>query len=335
MNALLAVLTVALTFLVLSSFIMMQARRKQNLQKRMEYFSEQKARKNLFTDRRRKKGPTPQEKVLQLVRSIAAKMPQLKFEGYFADLMEQADWPLLGREFPVLLFLGSALLALIVLAVTFKLLSAVIAFVFGIVGGMLYLNRHIQRRQKAFTNQLGDMLEMMANALHSGFSFLQAFELIAREMDDPIGHEAEKTLHEINVGASLEDALTHMQHRVGSPDFELVVTAVLIQRQVGGNLADILNTISDTIQERIRMRREVLALTAQGRDGRSRLGRHHGAAPRSVGGLHHDGQSRVYHAALYGDSGQDCDRGSRCHGNHGLSGHQEDCRYQGLTHGRE
>ena len=265
MNALLAVLTVALTFLVLSSFIMMQARRKQNLQKRMEYFSEQKARKNLFTDRRRKKGPTPQEKVLRLVRSIAAKMPQLKFEGYFADLMEQADWPLLGREFPVLLFLGSALLALIVLAVTFKLLSAVIAFVFGIVGGMLYLNMHIQRRQKAFTNQLGDMLEMMANALHSGFSFLQAFELIAREMDDPIGHEAEKTLHEINVGASLEDALTHMQHRVGSPDFELVVTAVLIQRQVGGNLADILNTISDTIQERIRMRREVLALTAQGR----------------------------------------------------------------------
>ena len=130
---------------------------------------------------------------------------------------------------------------------------------------MLYLNMRIQRRQKAFTNQLGDMLEMMANALHSGFSFLQAFELIAREMDDPIGHEAEKTLHEINVGASLEDALTHMQHRVGSPDFELVVTAVLIQRQVGGNLADILNTISDTIQERIRMRREVLALTAQGR----------------------------------------------------------------------
>jgi len=200
MNALLAVLTVALTFLVLSSFIMMQARRKQNLQKRMEFFSEQKARREIFTDRRRKKGPTPQEKVLQLVRSIAAKMPQLKFEGYFADLMEQADWPLLGREFPVLLFLGSALLALIVLAVTFKLLSAVIAFVFGIVGGMLYLNMHIQRRQKAFTNQLGDMLEMMANALHSGFSFLQAFELIAREMDDPIGGEFAEVMREMRLG---------------------------------------------------------------------------------------------------------------------------------------
>ena len=265
MNALLAVLTVALTFLVLSSFIMMRARRKQNLQKRMEYFSEQKARRELFQGRKKQKGPTPKEKILRLVRSIASKMPELKSEGYFANLMEQADWPLLGREFPVLLFLGSALFALIVLAVTFKLLSAVIAFAFGIVGGMLYLNMHIQRRQKAFTNQLGDMLEMMANALHSGFSFLQAFELIAREMDDPIGHEAEKTLHEINVGASLEDALTHMQQRVGSPDFELVVTAVLIQRQVGGNLADILTTISDTIQERIRMRREVLALTAQGR----------------------------------------------------------------------
>ena len=265
MNAIIAVLTVVLTFLVLSSFIMMQARRKKNLQKRMEYFSEQKARRELFQGRKKQKGPTPKEKILRLVRSIASKMPELKSEGYFANLMEQADWPLLGREFPVMLFLGSAALALIVLAVTFKLLSALIAFVFGIVGGMMYLKMHIQRRQKAFTNQLGDMLEMMANALHSGFSFLQAFELIAREMDDPIGHEAEKTLHELNVGATLEDALTHMQQRVASPDFELVVTAVLIQRQVGGNLAEILTTISETIQERIRMRREVLALTAQGR----------------------------------------------------------------------
>ena len=265
MNALLAVLTVALTFLVLSSFIMMQARRKQNLQKRMEYFSEQRARREIFTDRRREKGPTPQEKVLQLVRSIAAKMPQLKFEGYFADLMEQADWPLLGREFPVLLFLGSALLALIVLAVTFKLLSAVIAFVFGIVGGMLYLNMHIQRRQKAFTNQLGDMLTMVANALRAGFSFMQAFELISREMDAPMGREVQLVVNEVNLGNTLESALDNMQRRVASPDFELVVTAVLIQRQVGGDLASILDTISETIAERVRMRREVMTLTAQGR----------------------------------------------------------------------
>ena len=94
---------------------------------------------------------------------------------------------------------------------------------------------------------------------------MQAFELIAREMDAPIGREVQKVVNEVNVGATLETALENMQKRVESPDFELVVTAVLIQRQVGGNLAQILDTISETIQERIRMRREVMALTAQGR----------------------------------------------------------------------
>ena len=109
------------------------------------------------------------------------------------------------------------------------------------------------------------MLTMVANALRAGFSFMQAFELIAREMDAPIGREVQKVVNEVNVGVTLETALENMQKRVESPDFELVVTAVLIQRQVGGNLAQILDTISGTIQERVRMRREVMALTAQGR----------------------------------------------------------------------
>lgn len=265
MNLIIAALTVILTFLLLSAIIMRQARKKKDLSKRIEYFSEQKAQKKALFRQKKQQGPTPKEKLFRLVHNIAAKLPEMKSDGHYAKLMEQADWPLLGREFPILLFILSLGLAFIVLLITFRPLSAVIAFLFGIIGGHIYLHMYIDRRQKAFTNQLGDMLEMMANALHSGFSFLQAFELISREMDDPIGHEAEKTLHEINVGATMEDALSHMQQRVNSSDFELVVTAVLIQRQVGGNLAEILTTISDTIQERVRMRREVIALTAQGR----------------------------------------------------------------------
>ena len=84
-------------------------------------------------------------------------------------------------------------------------------------------------------------------------------------MDAPMGREVQLVVNEVNLGNTLESALDNMQRRVASPDFELVVTAVLIQRQVGGDLASILDTISETIAERIRMRREVMTLTVQGR----------------------------------------------------------------------
>ena len=179
--------------------------------------------------------------------------------------MQQADWPLLGSEYEVMLVIFGALCGIITLAATLKPWIALAAGLAGVIVGLMFLDIYIKRRQKAFTNQLGDMLTMVANALRAGFSFMQAFELIAREMDAPIGREVQKVVNEVNVGATLETALENMQKRVESPDFELVVTAVLIQRQVGGNLAQILDTISETIQERIRMRREVMALTAQGR----------------------------------------------------------------------
>ena len=114
-------------------------------------------------------------------------------------------------------------------------------------------------------NQLGDMLTMIANALRAGFSFMQALDHIAKEMDDPVKSEVRRVVTDVNVGMPLEDALNNMTDRVNSPDFNLVVAAVLIQRQVGGNLAQILDTISETINERVRMRREVGALTAQGK----------------------------------------------------------------------
>ena len=106
---------------------------------------------------------------------------------------------------------------------------------------------------------------MIANALRAGFSFMQALDHIANEMDDPVKTEVRRVVMDVNVGLPLEDALNNMTERINSPDFNLVVAAVLIQRQGGGNLAQILDTISETINERVRMRREISALTAQGR----------------------------------------------------------------------
>ncbi|WP_161484957.1 type II secretion system F family protein [Neomoorella mulderi] len=121
------------------------------------------------------------------------------------------------------------------------------------------------KRRIKFNGQIGDALVVMANALRSGFSFLQAMDMVRREMPDPIAKEFGTALLEMNWGSSTETALLGLTERVKSDDLDLVITAVLIQRQVGGNLAEILDNIAHTIKERVRIKGEIKTLTAQGR----------------------------------------------------------------------
>lgn len=211
---------------------------------------------------------TPQEKVLFLIKKVSGRFDNAKESEAAAvmDLkMQQADLPLLGIEFLVLWVIVGVAAAVVTGILTLNLGAAIGAAGAAMTIVYLMLSMSIKRRRKAFNNQLGDMLNMVANALRAGFSFLQAFELVAKEMDDPVKAEVNKVVRDIGVGISIEKALESMNKRICSPEFELVVTAVLIQRQVGGNMAQILDNISSTINERIRMRREVMALTAQGR----------------------------------------------------------------------
>lgn len=121
------------------------------------------------------------------------------------------------------------------------------------------------KRTKAFEAQLGDTLIMMCNGLRSGFSFQQSMENVAKDMPAPIGMEFGRVCNEIRYGATMEEALNNMVDRVKSPDLMLVVSAVLIQRTTGGNLSEILSTISNTIRDRIKIKGEISSITAQGR----------------------------------------------------------------------
>ena len=179
--------------------------------------------------------------------------------------IKQAGLPILGAEFMIMLLIGAALGGFMAYMLTLNRTIAIIVALLvpiGMFAAILFL---IQRRRKAFTEQLGDCLTTVANALRAGYSFQQAMGVIAKEMEPPISEEFAHVNTDISMGVPLEIALEQMNDRVDSSDFDLVVTAVLIQREVGGNLAQILDTISDTINERIRMKREILALTAQGR----------------------------------------------------------------------
>jgi tight adherence protein B len=118
---------------------------------------------------------------------------------------------------------------------------------------------------KKFDDQLGDMLNLMVNGLRAGYSTLQAMEAVSRELPAPICDEFHRVVQEMQLGLTMEDALDHILRRIRSDDLDLVVTAINVQREVGGNLAEILDVISYTIRERVRIKGEINSLTAQGR----------------------------------------------------------------------
>ena len=179
--------------------------------------------------------------------------------------LRQAGIPIFGAEFIVIVFIGALVTAIFAFVITLNIVVAPISFVGVPLFCWLWLRMKANSRRKAFTEQLGDCLTTVSNALRAGYSFQQAMDVVAREMEPPMSSEFERVTTDIAMGVALEDALENMNQRIGSQDFDLVVTAVLIQREIGGNLAQILDTISFTINERIRMKREIGALTAQGR----------------------------------------------------------------------
>jgi tight adherence protein B len=128
-----------------------------------------------------------------------------------------------------------------------------------------WLNSRKSGRLKAFNKQLPDTVTLIANALRAGSSFLQAIELVVRESRPPISTEFGRVIREVNLGLPFDLALENMVKRVKSEDFELMATAIAIQHQVGGNLAEILDSIAFTIRERIRIKGEIRTLTAQQR----------------------------------------------------------------------
>jgi tight adherence protein B len=128
-----------------------------------------------------------------------------------------------------------------------------------------YVNRRVNQRLYAFESQLPDTLGLWVNALRSGYSVLQAMEAIAQDAPEPTKQEFQRVVKEVQIGIAMQDALQHMLDRIDSEDLDLCVTAVNIQREVGGNLAEILEVISHTIRERIKLKGEIRVLTAQGR----------------------------------------------------------------------
>jgi len=145
-------------------------------------------------------------------------------------------------------------------------LGMVIGLVGGFIGSFLpnmYVGRQQKKRLQNFNDQLPDMLNLMVNGLRAGYSTMQAMEAVSKELPSPISDEFRRVVQEMQLGVPMERALDNLLRRVPSEDLDLVITAINVQREVGGNLAEVLDTISFTIRERIRIKGEIRVLTSQ------------------------------------------------------------------------
>ena len=157
----------------------------------------------------------------------------------------------------------------LVFSIALPALGSPIALLAGALIGFLlprlWLSRRKSSRLNAFNKQLPDTITLIANALRAGSSFLQAIELVVRESRPPVSTEFARVIREVNLGLPFEQAMENMVRRVKSDDLELMATAISIQHTVGGNLAEILDSIAYTIRERVRIKGEIRTLTAQQR----------------------------------------------------------------------
>jgi tight adherence protein B len=186
-----------------------------------------------------------------------------------AALLARADAKLTVGEFLLMRIaagLVSFLVGFVMLSGQPVALAVLAAIVFGWIGNLIpqiVLSRRAKKRQKKFLDQLGDTISLMANSLRAGYSLLQTLEMVSREAPDPIGTEFGRVVREVGLGVGNEEAMQNLLRRVPSGDLDLLVTAINIQREVGGNLAQILAIIGETIRERVRIKGEIAVLTAQ------------------------------------------------------------------------
>lgn len=180
------------------------------------------------------------------------------------EKLEQADLPVRPTE--AIFFYGSGVV--IVFLAAALLVGAAGALIFGLfaaIGPAVYLELRRSRRLRKFEKQLPDVLNLFAGSMRAGFSFAQALEAVAEEAPEPARRELQRCFTESRLGRPIEDALEDSANRMHSIDLMWAVMAIRIQREVGGNLAELLDTVARTMTERERLKSEIIALTAEGR----------------------------------------------------------------------
>jgi tight adherence protein B len=212
-------------------------------------------------EKNKEKGPSA------LTQRLDGMLQGRSFTAGWKEQLARADIKLTVAE-----YLGAHVVSMFAFAVAcyFILFSgqigmAILGAGVGLFAPRIYVSFKQSKRFHNFEQQMPDVLGLWVNGLRSGYSVMQALEAISREAPVPMNQEIKRVVQEVQLGIPMEEALAHLLLRMPSDDLDLIITAVNIQREVGGNLAEILEVIGHTIRERIKLKGEISVLTAQGR----------------------------------------------------------------------
>lgn len=197
--------------------------------------------------------------------SFADRVAASRDTSMLARKLEEASVSLRPSEWIIVHALIAILAGLLTTLLTdFNLLLAALAFLVGLIAPWVYLGYRASARRKEFYSALPDAMQMLSGSLSAGYSLPQALDNVAREAGGPMGEELNRALLETRLGLPIDEALEGVAQRMQSPDFHWIVMAIRINRQVGGNLAEVLTNVGMTLRERERLRRQVKALSAEG-----------------------------------------------------------------------
>lgn len=221
----------------------------------------------VVSDEGAKKGARGDRPMPEVVVSLDRAITRQSFGKRVATDLARANIKLTVSEF-ILLSGAVIVLGILVGALLVRQLWIIGAVGGGLLGFILprtFLNFRQTRRLHAFNDQLGDTITLLANSLRSGYSLLQSMEMVARELPPPMNEEFQRVTREIGLGLANQEALNNLLRRIESDDLDMMITAINIHHEVGGNLSEILDTIGHTIRERVRIKGEIRTLTAMAR----------------------------------------------------------------------
>ncbi|MCJ7623567.1 MAG: type II secretion system F family protein [Anaerolineaceae bacterium] len=198
---------------------------------------------------------------------INTRVEGTSFAGRISKNLARADIKMKTGEYIALILISVFGVGLVAWFVGGRGAQGIVLGIVGAIAGFFlpsfYVKRQQSKRLQKFDEQLSDMLSLMVNGLRAGYSTMQAMEAVSRELPPPICDEFRRVVQEMQLGVSMEKTLENLVRRIPSQDLDFVITALNVQREVGGNLAEILDTISFTIRERVRIKGEIRVLTTQ------------------------------------------------------------------------
>ncbi len=195
---------------------------------------------------------------------VSKKVERTSYGDRISRNLARADLKFKVSEYFALIVIATILVgALAWLVGGRNIISLLIGAVIGFLIPGFYVRRQQAKRLTKFNEQLSDMLNLMVNGLRAGYSTMQAMEAVSKELPAPICDEFRRVVQEMQIGIPMETALENLLRRIPSDDLDFVVTAVNVQREVGGNLSEILDTISFTIRERVKIKGEIRVMTSQ------------------------------------------------------------------------